>query len=272
MGFKIGFDGGADEENIEITAEKKRENEPVKIKNSLVRVYFEERDSAYSYYNDSFDLKCGDIVWVEGKLEGIRGRVVEINYNFKIKLSDYKRVIGVADTDVKGKFKLVGPYFVTDVGYSYFDTVKSWFVPPETQQEDVIVGNDDKSFNINDLTGMNILNEEAEKGMEYFNNNKVAYIGISGGEGKAIIEGHKPYFVEFEYADGEISNLICDCFETGACRHEFAAMLTLKEIIGHVETFYPDMNINDDGFSAIRKVDFFKYVIDSKDYGVLRFE
>ena len=51
-----------------------------------------------SYYNDLFDLHRGDLVFVVGKLEGLRGIVVDVSYNFKIKLSDYKRVIAVADT------------------------------------------------------------------------------------------------------------------------------------------------------------------------------
>ena len=60
--------------------------EPVK---SVVRVHFPARNMTLSYYNDLFDLKVGDIVFVEGKLEGLRGRVVDVTYNFKIKLSDY---------------------------------------------------------------------------------------------------------------------------------------------------------------------------------------
>ena len=80
---------------------------------SVVQVYFPDRDRSYSYYNDQFDLQCGDIVFVEGKLEGVRGRVTEVNYNFKIKLSDYKRVIAVADTNVTGQFYMAGSHFVT---------------------------------------------------------------------------------------------------------------------------------------------------------------
>lgn len=71
------------------------ENTPVQkevsiIKKSVVEVFFPARHLTCSYYNDIFNLKHGDIVYVEGKLEGLRGRVVDINYNFKIKLSDYK--------------------------------------------------------------------------------------------------------------------------------------------------------------------------------------
>ena len=80
---------------------------------SIVQVYFEERNVTLAYYNDRFDLKRGDLVYVEGKLSGVRGRIVDVSYNFKIKLSDYMRVIAVADTHVKGEFNIAGSHFVT---------------------------------------------------------------------------------------------------------------------------------------------------------------
>ena len=64
---------------------------------SLVRVYFADRGAEYTYYNDAFDLREGDIVYVEGKLEGVCGQVTGVNRNFRIHLSDYKRVVGRAD-------------------------------------------------------------------------------------------------------------------------------------------------------------------------------
>lgn len=98
---------------------------------SIVQIYFEERDRSWPYYNDQFDLHCGDIVYVEGKLEGIQGRVVEVSYNFKIKLSDYKKVIAVADTNVKGQFFLTEKYFITFNGSALPSTkVSDWFIAP----------------------------------------------------------------------------------------------------------------------------------------------
>ena len=73
----------------------------IEPKKSVVQVYFPHRGTGWAYYNDSFDLKVGDLVYVEGKLEGYRGQVTEVNYSFKIKLSDYKKVVAVIDTDVK---------------------------------------------------------------------------------------------------------------------------------------------------------------------------
>lgn len=96
MAFKMGFHASAEPEPKETVGEIKNPARPPR--RSVVRVFFPTRNFACSYYNDAFDLHCGDIVFVEGKLEGLRGRVVEVSYGFKIKLSDYKRVISKADT------------------------------------------------------------------------------------------------------------------------------------------------------------------------------
>ena len=110
--FKIGFNGSA-EEHRKAPGEAHSICPAVTPRKSVVRVHFPARNMNLSYYNDAFDLKCGDIVFVEGKLEGLRGRVVDVAYNFKIKLYDYKRVISVSDTNVQGEFFFAGSHFVT---------------------------------------------------------------------------------------------------------------------------------------------------------------
>lgn len=73
-----------------------------------MRVYFPQRGFDCTYYNNLFDLHVGDLVYVDGKLEGKRGKVIDVSYTFKIKLSDYKRVIAKIDTDISGEFCYVG--------------------------------------------------------------------------------------------------------------------------------------------------------------------
>ena len=85
--MRIGF-------NTEPFANKHAESEYIEPmthpapRKSVVQVYFAERNMKLAYYNDQFDLKCGDLVYVDGKLEGMLGRVTEVSYNFKIKVSD----------------------------------------------------------------------------------------------------------------------------------------------------------------------------------------
>lgn len=103
---------------------------------SVVRVFFPERGQAYSYYNDRFDLHDGDLVYVSGKLARQRGQVVAVDYNFRIRLADYQRVIGVADTAVHGTFYTLGAHLVTlEPNVLPYAQVRSWFFPPEADGE-----------------------------------------------------------------------------------------------------------------------------------------
>ena len=50
-------------------------------KKSVVKVYFPGSGKKLAYYNDQFDLKRDDMVYVDGALEGHRGCVIEVSYN-----------------------------------------------------------------------------------------------------------------------------------------------------------------------------------------------
>ncbi len=214
-----------------------------------------------------FDLKRGDIVYVDGKLEGLRGRVVAVNYTFKIKLSDYKRVIGVANTNIVGEFHLSGSHFITtDENALNYEQIITWFKALTPEDEEFVSSSDDDSFNLNDLSGMKINKATADTGHEYYIENQVQYIGLNNGKGKAIVTGSKPYEIEFNYDNGQISGLICNCYCAGACKHEFATMLQLKETLGIIEKEYP--NINPEAYlAAVSKTTFFQFAIDNKQNG-----
>ena len=88
-----------------------------------------------SYYNDQFDLHCGDLVFVGWKAGRFpRSLWLDVCYTFKIKLSDYKRVISVADTNVQGEFFFAGSHFVTfDRSTLPYEKVITWFKSPRTE-------------------------------------------------------------------------------------------------------------------------------------------
>lgn len=94
MAFKIGFISESDHKSGEVCADPPKQAAP---RRSVVQVYFPARHRTLAYYNDRFDLRQGDLVFVDGKLEGKQGRVEEASYNFGIRLSDYQRVIAVAE-------------------------------------------------------------------------------------------------------------------------------------------------------------------------------
>ena len=142
MKYKIGFHGYEEEKKGNLQPLEIGENKPVK---SVVQVRFPSQGRSFAYYNDRFDLHVGDIVFVEGKLEGVQGTVTEVSRSFKIKLSDYKRVISVADTTVKGELFFGGSHLIAfDKSVISYEKVRGWFLPPESDEE-VAVGYDDEA-------------------------------------------------------------------------------------------------------------------------------
>lgn len=267
MSFKIGFTAEHAEKRA---AQVECEVPPAQKKTcrSVVQVYFAQRNMTLAYYNDKFDLNCGDLVYVDGKLEGMRGRVTDVNYNFKIKLSDYKRVIAVADTAVKGKFFMAGSHFVTfDRTVLPAQKVVTWFKAPANEDDEFVCGGDGDSFYLDNLGGMNVSKTIAERGYDYYAENRVRYISIDSKKGYAIVEGSENYEVEFEYDKGEISALVCSCFCSYNCKHEVAAMLQLKETLKLIEEHYADEYERTGYFAAVNKSTLFNFAIEGKETG-----
>ena len=235
---------------------------------SMVDVYFSAKNITLTYFNDKFDLKCGDFVYVEGKLEGVQGRVTGVNYNFKIKVSDHKRVIAVVDTNVSGKLFMAGSHFVTfDPSVLPSEKILTWFKAPTVDDDVYISGSDDTTFVLDDLSGLNVTPMIADRGCSYYKQNRVRYICLDGSKGYAIIEGTEAYEIDFEYRGGEISGLTCSCFCSFNCKHEFAAMLQLKETLELVEKNYSDEFERTGYFAAIAKTILFNFAIDGKEKG-----
>lgn len=267
MTFKIGFLAGnaQPEADNEVANNTSHTEAPRK---SVVQVYFPDRHMNLAYYNDQFDLHIGDFVYVDGKLEGLRGRVTEVNYNFKIKLSDYKRVIAVVDTDVKGQFYMAGSHFITfDVSTLPKDKATLWFKAPENEEDEIVIGNDDSVFNLDDLKGMNVSMDIAERGRECYMDNRVKYLCIDGSKGFAIVTGRESYIIEFNYNKGDISNLTCSCFCSGNCKHSFAAMLQLKETLQIIEKNYSEEYCKSNYMAIINKATLFNVAIEGKEKG-----
>ncbi len=269
MAFKIGFSADT-EKKISADCADTVSQQTAEPRKSVVQVCFEDRHMTLAYYNDLFDLHCGDIVYVEGKLEGFRGRVVDVNYNFKIKLSDYKHVIAVVDTSVHGQFYIADSHFVTfDREVLPFSKAVAWFKAPSKDDDEFVSGSDSTSFSLADLKGMNVSAAIAERGIDYYYESRVKYISIDGTKGYAVVEGSEYYEVEFEYRNGEISALVCSCFCSYNCKHEFAAMLQLKETLELIEKHYADEYERTGYFAAITKGTLFAFAVNGKDTGTI---
>lgn len=266
MKFPIGFAFQDESKKVDIEPTVPETVAPVR---SLVRIYFPDRNQTLTYYNDQFDLNKGDLVYVAGKLEGLRGRVVDVAYSFKIKASDYKKVIAVINTEVHGQFFMVGSHFVTfDADALPATQAVRWFKAPENEEDEYIIAEgESNSFPLGDLKEMNIDSAVAERGHNYYMENRVRYICLDGSKGYAIVEGERTYEVTFTYQDGIVSNLFCDCPCTFTCKHEFAAMLQLRETLELIEKHYADEYAQSGYFAAIVKGVLFTLAIDGKETG-----
>ena len=266
MPVKIGLTADHGDKKPEATGVVQQRS--ITPKKSVVQVAFPGRGASLAYYNDLFDLRVGDIVYVDGKLEGQRGRVTDITYNFKIKVSDYKRVIGLADTQVHGQFFNAGSHFLTfDRGALPQSQVITWYKAPAKEEEEIVSGSDDSSFRLDDLNGMNVTPVIAERGHTYYRENKVRYLCLDGGRGYAIVEGTEAYEVEFAYRNGEISGLICSCFCSFPCKHEFAAMMQLRENLEKIEKHYTAQYQEMGYFAAVHMGSLFSFAINGKETG-----
>ncbi|MDO4380407.1 MAG: hypothetical protein Q4D20_05995 [Clostridia bacterium] len=251
MKFKIGFSAESEAEKEENKIICETAPEP---KRSVVEVYFPDRDRAYAYYNDRFDLKEGDLVYVDGKLEGLLGRVTEVNYNFKINLSYYKRVISLVDTKINGRVFVENSKFVSfDPRSLPSNKVKYWFLPPQNDEDDFVSGYDDFKININEFETAGFSSEVRNSGILCFAQNRVIYLSVENGRGYAIVKGYHTYEVEFEYEEGNIGNLTCSCFCAGKCKHEFAVLLQLRELVEIIEKRYKKEFEKTGFFAAIDK-------------------
>lgn len=216
-------------------------------RNSVVNVYFSDMNKALPYYNDKFDLKVGDHVFVEGAYEGILGRVTQISYSFKIKADKYKKVISVADTNIHGSFKLLPQYVLTsDREALTYEKFLSWVKPPS--DEEYIVSYSDESFTLDSISHIDIDTIVMKKASSYYNENKVLYLELCDGRVRAIVEGSEIYEVEFLYKDGKIISPLCDCYYLGVCKHIYASVMLFDYLLKEISNKYP--NIEKDGYFA----------------------
>ena len=264
MKLPIGFAFNDESKKVEMEPLVQQAIVPVK---SLVQVYFPERNQTLTYFNDQFDLKRGDFVFVDGKLEGVRGIVREVNKNFKIKVADYKKVISVADTNVSGQMHMAGSHFVSfDPAVLPYEKIRGWFLPPVKEEDEYETGNDGTMIILNELGDMKVSQAIWERGREYYMDNHVRYICVDAGHGRAIVEGEHAYEVEFDLADELfVCNLTCNCPCGYTCKHEVAAMMQLKETLDLIDKHYADLH--NGYFATIIKSDLFRFAIQFKQTG-----
>lgn len=232
-------------------------NQEQMIRKSIVAIRFKNIYKDYSYYNDKFDLKIGDRVYVDGKLSGLIGEVVDVDYNFKINLSKYKRVVGVVDTSVKGTFYMWDNYFLTFDKSLSAQKILPWFIPINSEEEQYVSGSDDSKFELDEFKNMKIDEEIVYYGNimatnDYF----IKYLSVNDGKGCCLIDDDYIHDVDFSYKYGKVSNLVCDCYHTTMCRHKYASMIMLKKVVDYIKQEFQEEYEENKFFAIIEKKPF----------------
>ncbi len=211
-------------ENIETVKPEIVEEKPVR---SVVTVRF-DNGREYPYYNDMFNLKEGDVVYVDGKLAGIPGRVTEVTTKFKVSLDFYKRVIAKLNLEFHGEFKKKSCFMMCEnPKVLTIEQAKSWYFPPREEEEKFFVGDGYRIKLDNIMNSEDIDYVDFDDAVDIVNDGEVKFITVKNGKGFAILKRNKPHLVEFEYSNGVVSNLLCDCIKPNLCDHSLAACIAI---------------------------------------------
>ena len=239
---------------------------------SLILVEFENFFKPLAYYNDKFDLEVGDIVYVDGKLEGEQGRVIEISYSFNIKINDYKKIIAAADTSLCGELHMRGKYGLDPTGEVLpAEKVRTWFRSPSEVTESIL-SREGKTFQLDDEKNWPFKEEVRERGEKLFSTDKVVYLSVRDNCVFAIVQGSDYYYEVMIPVSRNQNNFdfyvsVCDCMCFGACKHQYAVLKQLKELL---QTEIIDLDKQED-FAVINTDLLYKYTIMGKKQGSLIF-
>ena len=208
--------------------------EPVK---SLVRVRFETFDRELTYFNDLFNLKEGDRVFVSGKLAGKVGYITSVTTKFRIRLSDYERVIAVAQTPVHGSYVPVMDKMLSYDSIALSpDEFRTWFFHPEEPvdgPEEIIYG-DGYVIPLDDPHKAEGATPPVfDRALEYCRTGKIGYVSVRDGVGRAYVAGSEWYELEFTIRNNAIQEAYCSCPYAGLCKHLLAVAIMLSVMAGN---------------------------------------
>ena len=79
--------------------------------------------------------------------------------------------------------------------------------------------------------------------------------------------GTEPYVVGFEYSNGLIRNLTCNCSYAYRCKHEVAVMMQLRDALESIRKNYGSVFSEANYFAALSKTDFVDCVMENAKTG-----
>ncbi len=265
MSTKIGFQFNENTPEREIVVPEIPEEETAPRK-CLAEIRFPNVYRPYTYYNDTFDLKIGDKVFVSGKLDGVMGTVEGLSYNFKIDLSKYERVIRKVESHIKGEFNLVGTHMLTfDRAALPYEKVITWFDFPIRTDADYVRCSDGSSFGLHEIP---VGWSRGEHGDWLYEKGQVKYLSLYEKQGRALVEDNDDiHEIEFIFEDSKISDFFCDCYDPYLCGHQFAVVRQLQEVMKLIEENYAEQYANSNCFALVKRETLEAFATDSKVSG-----
>lgn len=199
----------------------------------LAEVRFDNTRETGTFIVEHMEIYEGDLVYVTGPMQDKVGTVIDVTYHCKIRPSKYERVVAKIDTDLYGNFIPLEHMWVTfDHQCMNKDKMRLWFLSPMTDGE-CVDSNGFAPFGLHELDSFPISDIRAERGESYYEEHRVVYICLDKGKGYAIVQGSEYYEVTFTYIDNKIHDILCNCYCEGHCKHEYAVLLQLQDVIGH---------------------------------------
>ena len=205
---------------------------------SLVSINFERMNKALTYYNDRFDLKAGDRVFVTGKLEGEVGIVESVTTKFRIRLSDFQKVVSLAQTPINGTYLPRRNMMLSyDADALSPEDFRQWILPPQEEPgevEDEVIFGDGYEIPMDDFSAAEGFDGKVmDRAIGYCSEGKVGYVSVRDGVGTAFVHGSRWYEVDFRLSGNVLKEAYCDCPYPGLCKHLLAVAVMLSAMTGH---------------------------------------
>lgn len=219
----------------------------------LAEVRFVNARETGTFIVEHMELYEGDLVYVTGPMQDKVGTVIDVTYHCKIRLSKYERVVAKIDTDLYGEFIPLEYLWVTfDRQSMDKDKMRLWFLSPLSDGECV-----DSSgfipFALHNLDNFPISEIRAQRGESYCEEHRVVYICLDKSKGYAIVQGSEYYEVTFTYIGEKIHDIVCNCYCEGHCKHEYAVLLQLQDLVDDWAVNFDENYPKQEYFAAIDK-------------------
>ncbi len=226
----VGFGQGDTKPMVEKPSKIVTVKTPVR---SLVSISFDRMNRPLTYYNDQFDLKPGDRVFVTGKLEGEVGFVESVTTKFRIRIADYQKVISLAQTTIHGTYAPKGNMMLSnDMDALMPEDFRKWVLPPrdaEEQPENEIVFGDGYEIPLeNPSTAEGVDPAVFDRAIDICRSGRIGYVSVRNGEGKAFIRGSRWYELDFVLDGNMLKEAYCECPYAGLCKHLLAVGVILN--------------------------------------------